>query len=418
MQEGNIFNHEGVDPNSDDAANALRILLHALISEESNVDDLDIIIRKNCADNCQPELEDIDTIEIFTRPSNIKVHIDKFVSKFGFNGINFTIEMQKVDWNTSMHAIVSSLQGKNETGPTNDHLDLKVMELANSVNNKFVIRFHKDNFKEFDGTHVHQPNQYIQNLRSYMNDKQNEEYVRTTHRLTNLLENIQGPGAAKTYQMALSTAEKKFAYKVAVSMARTNQRLDNADLVQLKEIDDKIGKATIDQLVELQADLLTMQEKCAGEKRKSRHCKIAYNKLADVFDIDPLLPNLHEEAQETLSLKLRYKVKDRMESVEDLKKDQASLDKLEEECPADKLLTPECQDKVFEYAIIYEIDPTVPTFFADLDKKMDELILKAENKAKAPEAGVGDDANGGDDAQGGDATGGDAQGDAQANPTG
>ena len=416
LQEGNIFDDNGVDPNMDDAAMAQALSLQVILSEENNVDDLDVIIRKHIADSYLPEIEDIDTLDIFSRPVNEKVHLDKFQSKFGFNGIDFTHNMQKTNWDASMHSIVASLKGKKDNGPTNDHLDLKVIEVANSVNNKFLIRFHRDNFKVFEGTHVHQPNHVIKDLRNYIIDKNNEEYARTTQRLENLLENTQDPAATAMFKTKLASAEKKFAYKVAVSMSRIDQRLDNTDLTQLREIDERIQKANIDQLVELQADLFTMQDKCAGEKRKTQHCRVAYNKLADLFDIDPLLPDLHNDAQEMLNIQLKYKVKDRMESIEDLKKDEASLDKLEAECAGEKQLTPDCQDKLFEYGVIYQVDPTLPTFFADLDKKIAEFIKKAEDKAKAPDAAGGEGEGEGAGAEGGDAaSGGDAPAEGDAN---
>ena len=385
LQMGDIFNHEGVDPEYDDAAAAAALELQSVL-EENNVDGLESIIRKHYAENFEPEIDDIDGDDIFSRPVNEKVHLDQFTCKFGFTGIDFTHEMKKVDWNMNIHALVASLQGKDESGPTNDHLDLKVMELANSVTNKSVIRFHRDNYLEFDGTHLHQPNNVIKELTNYMNDKAAEEYVKTTHRAANLLENVAGTAAADQFRAALKTSEEKFAYKVTVAMTRINTRLENSDLTQLKEIEDKIANATIDQLIELQADMLKMKEKCAGENKKSNDCVSAYNRLADVFDLDPLDPGMENMAQDLLNVNIQYKAKDRKESIEELKKDQEALDKLEDECK-DKLETKECQAKLLEYASIYEIKPSLE-FFDQVQDKIDELIKKAEKKAEGKEEGA------------------------------
>ena len=145
--------------------------------EDGHVGGLDSIIRSHYAKNFEPEIDDIDGPGIFDRPVDEKVHLDQFKSVFGFNGIDFTHEMRKVDWNMNIKSLVGSLQGKDESGPSNDHLDLKVMELANSVTNKSVIRFHRDNYLDFDGTHLHQPNNVIKGLASYLHDKASEEYA-------------------------------------------------------------------------------------------------------------------------------------------------------------------------------------------------------------------------------------------------
>lgn len=396
-QKGDIFSHEGVDPNFDDAHMAEAIAIEEELSM-NKVDGIDAIIRKHYAESFEPEIDDIDSDDIFSRPVNEKVHLDKFKCKFGFTGINITHEMQKVDWNLNMHTLVSSLKGKKETGPTNDHLDLKVMELANSVTNKFVIEFHRDNFLDFEGTHLHQPNNVIKELSSYMNDKVTEEYVKTTQRVTNLLENVAGKPAAEAFKTQLKSSEEKFAFKVAMAMSRINKRFESADLVQLKEIEDKIANATMEQLIELQADMLKMKEKCAGEDKATPKCREAYNRLADIFDLDPLDADMENYAQELLTLNVQYKVKDRKESIEELKKDQEALAKLEGECKA-KIDTPECREKLFELAVIYETEPSA-TFFTEVNKQIEELLKKAEKKAQGKDAEGGEAAGGaaGDDA--------------------
>ena len=389
LQSGDIFNHEGVDPNYDDADAA-----HALEIEEelrkNQVGGLDSIIRKHYAENFAPEIDDIDSDDIFSRPVNEKVHLDQFKSKFGFNGIDFTHEMRKVDWNMNIRALVGSLQGKDETGPTNDHLDLKVMELANSVSNKSVIRFHRDLYLNFDGTHLHQPNSVIKGMSSFLHDKAKQEFTKTTRRAANLVENVAGTPAADQFRAAIKASEQKFAYKVNKAMTRINKRLENSDLTQLKEIEDKIANATIDQLIELQSDMLTMKEMCAGEKRQTLKCKVAYNRLANVFDLDPFDEGMETTAQELLNLSILYTSKDRKESVEELKKDQEALDKLEEECK-EKLDTKVCKDKLLEYTKVFEVEIT-PEFFDKIQEKIDALIVKAEEAAKGKEEDVNDDA--------------------------
>ena len=399
MQLGNIFEVEGVDPNFDDAAMAELIALQSLVEKEGDPDGLDSFIRQHYADNYEPEIEDIDSKEVFSRPGPERIHLDTFQSKFGFSGIDFTHLMRKVDWNMNMHTLVNSLKGTDKPGPSNDHLDLKVVELVNSVDNKFAIRFHRDNFRKFDGTHLHQPNNVIKSLNNYLNDKANEEYVKTTQRAINLVENTQGAAVAGAYKKKIMEMQEKFAYKVALAMIRVNDRLKNSDLTQLKEIEDKIANATMEQLIQLQADMLEMKSKCAGDNIKKRHCRVAYNKLADLFDLDPLYVDVETEAQELLSLQMKYKVRDRLESVEEMKMDQEALDKIEEECSGEKQKTEECQKKLFQYGVIYQVDPLSATFYDEMIVKIEKLIKKAEEKAKVPEGAedAGEEQTGGDD---------------------
>ena len=108
--------------------------------------------------------------------------------------------------------------------------------------------------------------------------------------------------------------------------------------------------------------------------------------MADVFDLDPLDPGMENMAQDLLNVNIQYKAKDRKESIEELKKDQEALDKLEDECK-DKLETKECQAKLLEYASIYEIKPSLE-FFDQVQDKIDELIKKAEKKAEGKEEGA------------------------------
>ena len=385
LQKGDIYDMEGVDPCYDDADAAEALALETIL-REGNLGGLETIIRQHYAKNFEPEIDDIDGDRIFDRPVDERVHLDQFKSNFGFNGINFTMEMQKVDWNMNTKSLVGSLQGKDESGPSNDHLDLKVMELANSITNKSVISFHRDNFIEFDGTHLHQPNNTIKDLAGFLHDKAAEEYVKTTNRAANLVENVAGTAAAEQFKAAIKSSEEKFAYKVTVAMGRVNKRLENADLTQLKEIEDKIADATLDQLLELQTDMLKMKEVCAGDKRETPKCIAAYNRLADVFDLDPFDPGMETNAQELLNITIQYKSKDRLETIEELKKDQEALDKLEEEC-ADKLDTDECKAKLLEFTKVYEIELS-SEFFDQIQDKIDELILKAEEKAAGKEEGV------------------------------
>lgn len=412
LQSGDILSHEGVDSNYDDGHIAEAMAIEEELSM-NRVGGVDVIIRRHYADSYEPEIDDIDSEDIFSRPVKEKVHLDKFTSKFGFTGIDFTILMQKVDWNMNMRTLVSSLQGKKDTGPTNDHLDLKVMELANSVNNKFVIEFHRDNYLDFEGTHLHQPNNVIKELSNFMNDKVNQEYVKTTQRVSNLLENVAGKDAVDMFKTSLKSSEDKFAFKVAMAMSRVNKRFESADLVQLKEIEDKIGGASIEQLVELQSDLIKMSEKCAGEKKSTAVCKEAYNRLADIFDLDPLDAELPNYAQELLTLNMKYKTKDRKESIEELKKDKEALAKLEGECKA-KIDTPECQEKLFELAVVYETEPS-PTFFETINKLIDELLVKAEKKAKSNDNGGGEGAEGAEGADAGKQDNGDGTKPAEVN---
>jgi hypothetical protein len=401
-QKGNIFSHEGIDSNFDDSAMAQALEVQECLNGNRS-DGFDQIIRHYFAVSFQPEMDDIDGEEIFSRPVNEKVHLDHFRSKFGFTGINFTHEMKHVNWNLSQHALVASLKGSKENGPTDDHLDLKVVELANSVSNAYLIGFHRDNFLEFDGTHLHQPNNIIQSLKQHIDDKASQHYAKVTTGAINLMENVGGEGAADMFKATLKATEEKFAYKVATNMARINKRLENADLTQLKEIEDRIAGATLEQLIELQEDINKLNEYCAGEKKtKDQKCVKAYNRLADIFDLDPLDEGMVTTAVELLGLSASYKSRDRRETIEELKKDDASLDKLEEECK-EKLDTKECKSKLLELSMVYD-EPIAPTFFENVAKKIEECIKAAEKKAKEGDAAEGDAAQGGDQAQAQDAT--------------
>ena len=227
LQEGDIYDKDGVDPNFDDAAMAQALELQAILDQDK-VDGLGSIIRAQYAKNFEPELDDIDSDDIFSRPADEKVHLDIFKSKFGFAGIDFRHEMLKVDWNMNIHTLVASLKGKSETGPSNDHLDIKVMDLANKVSNADVMKFHRDNFISFDGVHLHQPNKIMKELYLSMNDKLNQEYVKTTQRASNLIHNVEGEEAATKFKKTLKTQEENFAMKVERAMSRVRNRIKNA----------------------------------------------------------------------------------------------------------------------------------------------------------------------------------------------
>ena len=383
QMSSDIFAKEGIDPNFDDASMAQALFIQAILDGDK-MDNLDSIIRKAYADSYEPELDNIDSDDILSRPTNVRVHLHLFTSCFGFNGINITREMRDVDWNMSLKTLILSLKGKSKQGPSNDHLDLNVMRIANTIDNASVMEFHQHVFLKFDGTHLDQPNNTISDLALYMVDKNNEEYVKTTTRTTNLIENIQGEKAAEVFKLLLKSQEEKFAEKCIRMMSRMNNRLKNADLVQLKEIEDKIANATVDQLIELQGDIYKIQEICVGEEIKKPKCIGFYNRVASVFDLDPLESDLMATADELVGVNLSHKTAERKETLELLKKDLESLDTLEEECGEPKKLeTQDCKNKLLELSAVYDVD-IGPEFFDKVDELISNYIEKAEKKAAPP----------------------------------
>merc|ERR1711983_350547 len=103
------------------------------ILDKNKVDGIDIIIRQIIAKNYEPEIEDIDNDKILDRPTEERVHVETFRTNFGFSGVDITKEMKHVDWNMNIKTLIGSLQGAKASGPSNDHLDLKVVSLVNTV---------------------------------------------------------------------------------------------------------------------------------------------------------------------------------------------------------------------------------------------------------------------------------------------
>lgn len=391
MMAGSIFNHKNDNKESGEQWTAKLTELQSIL-DANRVEGLDIMIRQIYADEYMPEMDNIDG-EIFSQPTHCGVHLDRYKTCFGFSSINFTEEMKKVDWNISLRMLVASMQGKVEKGPSNDHIDRRVIEVANTITNKSVRNFHRDNFLPFRGHNFYRQPHVIQNLYHYKVQRGEEEYIKTAINATRLIANVSGPEESGKMKAMLETQEKRFAKKMLRAMERVNHQISGADLVRLKEIEDKIGQSTLPELIRLQQDFKKMEVMCVGDKRSTPICVESYNKLASLVDLDHSQPGFNETAHEILNINMHNRITIIRQTPERVQKEIDAMVEIEKTCGEiikTKPEDPKCKEAIERGNLIIQCPaPLGPEFFAKWKEEAAKVMTGAvefKKKGEVPKS--------------------------------
>lgn len=142
--EIDIFDEDLVDPNFDDHMMSEMMSIQNALDNESP-EDLQLVILQNYIQNYSPQIEDIEDDNILNLNKIDKINLSHFLTKFEFNGIDFSKIIDSINWNLQMSDIVLSFSGKKPSGKK-EHLDKDLLEMVNLVDNKKINNFHRDNF--------------------------------------------------------------------------------------------------------------------------------------------------------------------------------------------------------------------------------------------------------------------------------
>ena len=367
--------------------------------EKNRPEGMDVMMRKFIEELFKVEMDKIDG-PIFSQPTNIKVHVHKFRTKFGHSCISFTEEMKKVDWNMSLRTLVASMQGNDEKGPSNDHLDINILRLANRINNKILKDFHTDNYLKFKHHDLHRRNHVIENLHLYIAEKNAQKYAEFAVGAVHLVHNVSGPEEAAKLKKTLKSEEERFAKKILRALDRVFTRLHNSDLKQLEEIEDKIAGVTLPELIKLQEDMAKIKKLCPKtDAPPSPICVEATEKLANLFDLDPNEPGFEELTKAMADTETKNKVDEIAKSPELVQKEIDKMNEVKARCEEvlkTKPTDPVCKKDLEKVLLVFQITGTPETIWADLAKKSSEMKKAAEEFKKKGDITTGDDAAAGD----------------------
>lgn len=364
--------------------------------EKNRPEGMDVMMRKFIEELFKVEMDDIDG-DIFSTPTDKKVHVHKYKTKFGHSCISFTEEMKKVDWNMSLRTLVASMQGTDDKAPSNDHLDINILRMANRVTNKILKDFHQDNYLKFKHHDLHRRNHVLKNLHLYMIEKNAQKYAEFAVGAVHVVHNVSGPEEAAKLKGCLKREEERFAKKILRAIDRIFKRLDNSDLKQLEEIEDKIASVTLPELIQLQKDMARIKELCPKtDAPPSPFCVEATKKLANVFDLDANETGFEEVAKAMADAETKNKVDEIMKSPELVQKEIDKMKEVRKECE-EKLKAnkedPKCNKDVNEVLLIFQVPKNMETLWKDLETKAAEMKKAAEEFKKKGEVSTGDEAD-------------------------
>lgn len=391
MMAGSIFSVQNDNKESGEQWTGMLTELQSVL-DANRVEGVDMIIRQIYVDDYMPEMDDVDG-EIFSQPTHCGVHLDKYKTCFGFSSIDITEDVKKVNWNISLRMLVASMQGKAEKGPSNDHIDRVVVEVANTITNKSVRDFHRDNYLRFRGHNFYRQPHVIQNLYHYKVQKGEEEYIKTAINATRLIANVSGPEESGKMKAMLETQEKRFAKKMLRAMERVNLQIGGADMVRLKEIEDKIGQSTLPELIRLQQDFKKMEVMCVGDKRSTPVCVKAYDSLANLVDLDHTEPGFSETAHEILNINMHNRITIIRQTPEKVQKEIDAMVEIEKTCGEiikTKPEDPKCKEAIERANLIIQCPaPLGPEFFAKWKEEAAKVMTGAvefKKKGEVPKS--------------------------------